>query len=240
MTSNPTAIVTGASSGIGREVAIQLGKKGYDLALVGRSEDGLKNTAAASALQAGASVRIKQFTADLCDQQAARGLPAWVSESMRGPEAIVNVAGYAPMMPIEQVTDTEWQRCVGINLSAVINMTAAAWPLLKQRGRSVIANVSSMAAFDPYPGLSIYAVAKAGLNMLTSCAATEGEPYGIKTVGIAPGAVETPMLRSLFDENTIPRDKTLDPADVAALICGCITGERTYQSGETILYPSPD
>ncbi len=96
-------------------------------------------------------------------------------------------------------------------------------------------NVSSMASIDPFPGFSIYAASKLAVNMFTRCIAQEG----LRAVAIAPGAVETPMLRGLFDESVIPRDKALDPAEVAKVIVDCITGNRAFESGEVITVPSP-
>ena len=84
-------------------------------------------------------------------------------------------------------------------------------------------NVSSMASIDPFPGFATYAAAK----------------IGVKAVAVAPGAVETPMLRSMFNEQMIPKDKALSPEQVAKIITDCITGERAFTSGETIAVPSP-
>jgi NAD(P)-dependent dehydrogenase (short-subunit alcohol dehydrogenase family) len=94
--------------------------------------------------------------------------------------------------------------------------------------------VSSMASIDPFPGFAAYAAAKAGLNMLTHVTAREGAAIGLKAVAIAPGAVETPMLRSAFDERAIPRHAALSPQAVASLIADCITGRRAFQPGEVI------
>ena len=81
-----------------------------------------------------------------------------------------------------------------------------------------------MASVDPFPEFAIYAAAKAGVNALTLCLGKQGQPHGIRAVTIAPGAVETPMLRGLFDPTMIPPEKTLTPVEVASTIVACMTG----------------
>jgi NAD(P)-dependent dehydrogenase (short-subunit alcohol dehydrogenase family) len=93
-----------------------------------------------------------------------------------------------------------------------------------------------MASIDPFPGLSVYAASKVGLNMFTTCTAKEGAELGVRAVSIALGAVETPMLRGLFDESQLPREKALDPAEVAALIAECVTGKRAFEPGELLTF----
>jgi NAD(P)-dependent dehydrogenase (short-subunit alcohol dehydrogenase family) len=96
-----------------------------------------------------------------------------------------------------------------------------------------------MASFDPFPGLAIYAAAKVAINMFTHCIAQEGEKIGVKSVCVAPGAIETPMLRGLFGKDVLPTEKTLDPKEVAGFIVDCITGKRGFKSGETVVMASP-
>ena len=108
-----------------------------------------------------------------------------------------------------------------------------------RQGDGVIVNVSSIASVDPFPGFSVYAAAKVAVNMYTKCAAEEGKKIGVKVGAIAPGAVETPMLRQIFNEKMLPQEKTLDPYEVAEAIADCITGKRNYTPGETIMMPSP-
>jgi NAD(P)-dependent dehydrogenase (short-subunit alcohol dehydrogenase family) len=239
MTTRKAAIVTGAGGGIGRQVSIQLAARGYYLTLVSRSQDKLDQTAQLALEAAPEGVSCAVAVCDLRDTQAVKSLPTQALERFGRLDAIANIAGDAPMMPIEQITPDEWKYCIDVNLSCIVHLTAAAWPVFTSLGGGVIVNVSSMAAFDPFPGLAIYAAAKAGLNMFTHCTAQEGQAIGLRAVAIAPGAVETPMLRKLVNEQALPRDKTLDPADVARLIVGCITGDHPFESGETIKMPSP-
>ncbi len=232
------AIVTGASSGIGRQTSIQLADKGYHLLLVGRHRQKLEETRRL-ARNRSSSGQAEIALTDLCDAASARQLVDSASKRFGRIDAIANVAGYAPMLPIEQVSAEQWRAVIDTNLSCVVNLTAAAWPILCKRNGGVIVNVSSMASVDPFPGLSAYATAKAALNMWTRSTAREGQDVGIRAVAVAPGAVETPMLRALFDEATIPKHKTLAPADVARVIVDCVAGTHPFEPGETIFLPSP-
>jgi 3-oxoacyl-[acyl-carrier protein] reductase len=233
MPEDKIAIITGAGSGIGRAAAVQLGDAGYCVVLVSRSRNKLEQTAEL--------VQGETFVcpADLSDPRAITMLTEDVLASFGRVDALVNVAGCAQLLSIDQITPENWRQTIDVNLSAAVLLTAALWPTFKTQNSGVVVNVSSMASIDPFPGFSIYAAAKTGLNMFTQCTAQEGEPIGVRAVSIAPGAVETPLLRSMFDEQTIPTDKTLAPDAVAAVICGCVTGERVFENGKTIPLPSP-
>ncbi len=233
MSDNKIAIVTGAGSGIGRAVAVQLGEAGYCVVLVSRSRDRLEETA--EHVEGDTFV----YPADVADPKAVRMLIEDVVASFGRIDALVHSAGYAELTSIEQITPELWRKTVDVNLSAAVLLTAAVWPSFKQQQSGIVVNVSSMASIDPFPGFSVYAAAKIGVNMFTRCTAQEGEPIGVKAVAVAPGAVETPMLRGMFDESMIPADKTLSPDQVAEVICDCITGERDFNNGETIQLPSP-
>jgi NAD(P)-dependent dehydrogenase (short-subunit alcohol dehydrogenase family) len=227
------AIVTGAGSGIGRRVAVRLGAAGYCVVLVSRTREDLQETAE------WVDGETFVYPADLSNPKAAKALVEDVLASFGRVDALVNVAGSAELLTLDQITAERWRRTIDVNLGAAVLLTAAVWPTFKSQGSGVVVNVSSMASIDPFPGFSTYAAAKIGLNMFTRCTAQEGEAIGVKAVAVAPGAVETPMLRSMFDEQMIPTDKTLSPDAVAEVICGCVTGERAFENGKTIVLPSP-
>lgn len=237
--SRPVTLIAGASSGVGRALAALMAEVGHDLALVARREDELKQTATLAKHE-----RSKQdgysevFPTDLRDAEAVRALPGQVVERMGRLDAIANVAGMAPLNPVKDTTAQLWRDCIDTNLSYIVNMAATAWPIFFQQKAGIFVSVSSMAAKDPFPGFSAYAAAKAGLNMFTYCLAKEGKRAGIRAVAVAPGAVETPMLRQNFDQKTLPTDRTLDPAEVAGVIRDCITGDRDFEPGEVIWLPS--
>ncbi len=233
MAEEKIAILTGAGSGIGRAVAVRLGAAGYCVVLVSRSREMLEQTA--ELVQGDTFV----YPADVSEPDAVGMLVEDVMASFGRVDALVHVAGFAELMPIDKITPEHWRKTVDVNLGAAVLLTAAVWPTFTEQRSGVVVNVSSMASIDPFPGFATYAAAKIGVNMFTKCTASEGEAIGVRAVAVAPGAVETPMLRSMFDEAMIPADKVLDPHVVADVICDCVTGERAFENGETILLPSP-
>lgn len=239
MSSLQSAIVTGAGSGVGRATALALAAAGYNVTLVARRAETLAETARLIAAQQGNAARALPLAADLADPAACGTIVARTLTAFGRLDAIANVAGYAQSCPIEKITPEEWRKTIDTNLSYVMYLTAAAWPTFKEQRRGIIVNVSSMASFDPFPGFAMYAPAKAALNMFTLITAREGGPLGIRAVAVAPGAIETPMLRALFNEKILPMDKTLTPDSVAAVIRDCVTGARAFTPGETIAFPSP-
>lgn len=235
---NRVAIITGAGSGIGRALAQLLVEHDYHLALVGRTPATLQETAD-MCTQINPGCECMVIPADLRDGDSAQHIIEKVIGRWQRIDALFNVAGNAPLMTIDKITPESWRDCVDGNLSGPVLLTAAVWPVFTKQKSGFVGNVSSMASIDPFPGFAIYAAAKTGLNMFTHCTAREGRPIKVKAVAVAPGAVETAMLRANFGLDLIAKDKTLKPEEVAAVLCDCLTGQRQFKSGETIALPSP-
>ena len=238
------AIVTGAGSGIGRATAEMLGECGLSVVLVGRRREPLEATAE---LVKGETLVLP---ADL-------GTAAGVGNVVEGTlgafgriDVLINNAGAAPCKPFAEFGWEELEKLYRLNSIGPMALISAAWPVFAEQhaGRSQrsdssevarVVNVSSMATVDPFPGLSAYAASKAAVNLLTRACASEGAEAGIKAFAVAPGAVETEMLRSIADEEMLPRDKVLSPRQVASVIVACACGERDEENGSVILVPSP-
>jgi len=238
MSDKQVAIVTGASGAVGGAAATQLAAMGWSVMLVCRNREKLE-AAASEVGEAAGGAGCEVCPADVTDPAGVQQVLDRTLEAFGQIDAIVNVAGTAPLQPIEKVTPEIWQSCVESNLGSVVHFTSKAWPIFRKQKGGMIANVSSMASFAPFPGFNIYGAAKAGVNLFTYATAQEGRKIGVDAVAVAPGAVETPMLRQNFSEKALPRSKTLDPADVAMLLASCVTHDRAFSSGETIQMPSP-
>ena len=149
-------------------------------------------------------------------------------------DAAVNCAGYAPVVPLERTTDEQFHQVIDTNLGHTFYMTRALWPHFKQQKAGIIVNVSSLASRDPFNGFSAYAAAKAGINLFSLVAAREGAPHNIRVHVVAPGAVETQMLRAAFSVTTLPPEKTLPASAIAKVIAQIIAGDLAHTSGEVI------
>lgn len=224
----PAAIITGAGRGIGRAAAIQLGEVGYRLLLVARTRAELNETDRLCGGGHGIEV------ADVSDPDKAAGVIKAALDHFGRIDAVVHCAGAAPNISIRDMSVARWREAIDVNLSALFYLCHFAWPTFERQGAGVVVNISSMAARDPFPGFAAYGAAKAGTNLFGIVAGREGQPVGVRFHTIAPGAVETKMLRQLFSPQQLATENTLDPADVARVIVQCVVGDLRYSSGEVI------
>lgn len=234
MDQRPVVIVNGAGGGVGSVAAVMLTRAGWSVVLTGRTASKLEAVAA----QIADPDHTLVIPVDYSDDAATRGVVDRAVNRFGRIDALANIAGFAPNNPIDANAPELWRRTIDGNLSYVVNQTAAAWPHFRKQKRGVIVNVSSYAAIDPFPGFSMYAAVKAALNMFTRVTADEGKSIGVEAVALVIGAVETPMLRAIFSEDQVPREKTMDPAEVAAMVRDCITGARAFESGTEIYMPN--
>jgi NAD(P)-dependent dehydrogenase (short-subunit alcohol dehydrogenase family) len=227
---HPVAVITGAGKGIGRATAIELARRGYALALAARTDSDLVRTlSAADAVDRGIAV-----PTDVSRHTEIDRLIDVTLDRFDRIDAVVHCAGLAPVRSIAQTTVAEWQETLDTNLSAAFHLARAAWPAFERQRGGAIVNVSSLASRDPFPGFGAYGAAKAGINLFGLVAAREGQAIGVRAYTIAPGAVETEMFRKIMTPEQYPKEKTLDPSDVAKVIAGCIQGDLRYASGEVI------
>jgi len=234
-TSPTTAIITGAGSGIGRAAAVLFAQAGFSVALVGRRGTALQETAAM--LPAGS--RSAQLPADISDPAQARSIVDRAVAALGPLGVLVNNAGLAPNLPIDKHTPELLDEIYRINALGPANTIARAWPLFVAQRSGRIINISTIGTTDPFKGFFGYAAAKAAVNVMAKSCATEGAKHNIRAFAIAPGAVETQMLRAFAPESVLPRSRTLSPESVARVILDCAQGKRDQESGNTILLPNP-
>ncbi len=229
----PVAIVTGAGSGIGRETCLLLAEEGYALALVGRREQKLEAVRATIA-DSGCEQEMEVIVADLLEPSSAKSITTRTVDRWGRIDCLVNNAGNLTMAPIDQTTDDMLQKTFEVNTFSPARLIAASWPHFLRQERGCVVNVSSMATADPFPGLSVYAAAKSALESLTRSIMNEGRSMGITAYVVAPGAVETPMLRSLWNQDELPPEQAMAPDEVARVIVDCVQGRREQDVGLTI------
>ena len=224
----PVAIVTGAGTGIGLALCHRLAARGYRLVLAGRRREPLES--AAEALDTETLVHI----ADMGTPDDAEAVVDAAVAAFGRLDALINNAGGGPLAPIDQHTPDMLRQTLEPTTLGPAVAIARAWPVFTEQGCGRIVNVSSRASVAPFPGFFAYAASKAAVNLLAKSAASEGAAHGIHAFAVAPGAVETPLLRALFDEATIPTNQTMAPDTVAAVIEACLIGAHDDKSGETL------
>lgn len=183
------AVVTGASSGIGRACALALGREGASVVAVGRRRDRLEATVEAI-VSAGA--RAVALAGDVRDEPTGAAAVKTAVDQFGGVDGLVNAAGVIGSGSIQDTAPDEWDRQMDANLRSVYLVTRAATPELIRR-RGAIVNISSVAGLRPYANLAAYCVSKAGLDQLTRCAALELAPHGVRVNAVNPGVVVTEL-----------------------------------------------
>jgi len=178
-------IVTGAASGIGKAVALDLAGRGAHLVLADRDGDVLAETAAVLRAE-----RTHQVVGDLTDSAVVDSLAAQTVEHFGGVDAAVLNAGVAATGMLGETDDAEWRRSLDVNLSAHVALTQRLWPVLREQGiGGSLVYIGSKNAFAPGAGFGPYSVAKAGIVQLARIAAIEGGPIGVRANVVNPDAI---------------------------------------------------
>lgn len=189
---NKVAIITGASSGIGKATAFCFAREKAQLMLVARNEQALKDIAT-SIRQTGTAVEI--FPTDITDEQQVKECIDKTLETYRGIDIIVNSAGIIASGTIENTTPTDWDYMMNINLRSIFLLTQLALPSLIERKGNIV-NVSSVTGLRAFPGILAYCVSKAGLDQFTRCVALELAPKGVRINAVNPGVTLTNLHRN--------------------------------------------
>lgn len=197
--SQPVALVTGASSGIGASLAQCFAGAGHDLVLVARSADKLQ--ALAEDIQIRHGVRVWVEPADLAKPDAAAKLFASLKHKQRAVDVLVNCAGVLEQNAFAKMTPVQHQQIIDLNISGLTAMLAHFVAPMAQRGRGRVLNVASIAAFQPVPTLATYAASKAYVLSLSESLAEELKGSGVTVTALCPGITATPMLNTAKDAN---------------------------------------
>jgi 3-oxoacyl-[acyl-carrier protein] reductase len=186
-TKGTSVLVTGAGRGIGRAVALALGRAGAHVTAVARTASEI--AAVVSEIQA-AGGKAKAFAGDLMSPGVADRAVAAAVAAHGGLQVLVNNAGVGAFGNLAETTDETWDRVIGTNLGAVFRMTRAALPHLVEKGGHIFM-ISSLAGTNPIAGMAAYCASKAALDHLAACLMLEVRQQGVKVTTIAPGSVDT-------------------------------------------------
>jgi NAD(P)-dependent dehydrogenase (short-subunit alcohol dehydrogenase family) len=185
------ALVTGATSGIGRATALRFAREGARLALVGR--DAATLGAVAAEVRAGGAEAV-EVQADVTVEAHARRAVETAAEALGGLDVLVNAAGIIANGTVETTPLSDWDEMMNVNLRSVFHLMQLAAPHLERRPGNVV-NVSSVTGLRAFPGVLAYCVSKAGVDQLTRCAALELAPKGVRVNAVNPGVVVTQVHR---------------------------------------------
>jgi hypothetical protein len=213
-----TCLVTGASSGIGLEIAHLLARRGLGVTLVARSGDKLERLA--EELTKTYGVRAGFLVCDLADETARAGLPAAIAERGLGVNVLVNNAGFSTTGPVWQADSAGELAMVRTNVEAVVHLCTMFLPAMVERRSGSVLNVASTAAFQPIPGQAGYAASKSFVLSYTHGLRGELRETGVTATALCPGPVRTGFAEAagldekVLDE-TLPAFVWVSAADVA-------------------------
>jgi 3-oxoacyl-[acyl-carrier protein] reductase len=207
------ALVTGASRGIGRGIALALAEAGAQVVLTARSEDRLRVVEREIRERGG---KASNLPADLAEESQVRALFARLAEAYSRLDILVNNAGLGLFGALSDFTAEDFDRLVAVNLKAVFLCCREAMRMMMSRRSGYIINISSVVGLKGYPDQSIYAATKHGVMGITKSLAVEAQPHGIRVSVVLPGGVDTEMLALARPDLT--RSKLLRPEDIAQAV----------------------
>ena len=227
-------IVTGAGTGVGEATARALHRTGHVVVLAGRTVERLQRVAD----DLGSSCLV--VATDLADPDSCERLIARTMEEFGRLDALVNNAGHLEVVPIAELDHHMLERSFKVNAIGPILLVTHAWKHFLASGSGCVVNISSMASLDPLPHVTAYAAGKSALDSLTRSILAERPDPSIRAFTVSLGAVETKMLRTLVDRETLPTDQCLTPEQVAGHICELIDGVHDHRQGEVMTYRKRD
>jgi NAD(P)-dependent dehydrogenase (short-subunit alcohol dehydrogenase family) len=234
-----TAIVTGATSGIGRAAALALSRAGWWVLATGR--DDVRGKEVEQELVEGFF-----FAADLRDPGSAERIVSEALQRSGHLDALVNNAGIHFLATVDDMTPHSYDELMTVNLRAAVMLCAAAIPKMRKRG-GVIVNVASEAGVVAVPGQVAYNLSKAALIMLTKSIAVDHAQDGIRAVSICPGTTRTPLVDDAIAAapdpaeherwlaSSRPANRLGDPEEIAAAIVFVTSQEASFMTGSEIV-----
>jgi 3-oxoacyl-[acyl-carrier protein] reductase len=231
------ALVTGASRGIGRAIAVGLASRGAQVIGTATSEEGARSI---SEMLASHGYNGRGAVLDAASGESIDALLAQLDKSACMPTILVNNAAITRDMLLLRMKSEDWDRVIATNLTAVFRISKAVLRRMMKERRGRIVNVTSVVALTGNPGQANYAAAKAGIIGFTKSLAREVASRGITVNCVAPGFIDTDMTRTLSEDQRaalarqIPMERLGTPEDVAAAVTFLASPAAAYITGETL------
>ena len=209
-----TALVTGATEGIGRATAFALGRAGWQVGVCARTASRVDALLGELTV---AGIRTAGRAGDVGDERDAPAIVRHVTDALGTVDALVNNAGVLIAKPFEELTPADWDRTMATNLKSLFLMTREVLPEMRRRRRGTVVNVASLAGRNGFVGGTAYAASKHAVLGFSKSLMLEVRRDNVRVVAICPGSVGTAMLRDQPLLKADP-DKILKPEDVASTI----------------------
>ncbi len=237
------AIVTGASSGIGKATAERLGQEGASVCVNYYSDkeaDDAQAVVRSVEQSGGTGLAVR---ADVGDEDAVVAMVSQAADRLGGLDLLVNNAGIEKQIPLLEMSEKDWSAVIQTNLTGAFLCLREAAKVMAAAGHGVVVNMSSVHEFIPWPGFAHYCATKGGLKLLMQTAARELAPKGIRVCNIAPGAIVTPINQFVLDdpeakhavESEIPLGRMGQPEEIAAAVAWAASDQAGYVTGTTIV-----
>ena len=232
-TSDQTVLITGASAGIGAELARQLGERGHNVVLVARRAQRLRELSEQLRLMHGVHADVEPC--DLADADARRALVGRLLSGEREVTGVCNNAGFGTVTTLLESDLEREQQVVRLNVEAVHHLTGAVLPPMVERGAGAVLNVASTAAFQPLPGFATYAASKAFVQSFSEAVHAELGGTGVSVTTLCPGFTHTEFgenAGAAEEEQALPEFLFQEAPEVARSgIEAMIAGRRTAIPG---------
>jgi 3-oxoacyl-[acyl-carrier protein] reductase len=223
-------VITGAASGMGRDIARLFAQEGARLALLDRNETGVREVAAELSATA--------YGCDVADRAQVDRVVAEAGSALGGIDGLVNAAGILVTKLFDELDPESWDRMIAINLTGPYNVCRAALPMLRAADQATIVNIASVSALMPMAGTAGYSASKAGLAMFTKCIAFDLGPK-IRANTICPGVIKTEMTRYLWEnpehaeraEQRVALKRLGEPDDVSRAALFFSTEDSGFTTG---------
>ena len=229
-----TALVTGATEGIGRAIAFALGAAGHQVGVCARTP-----TKVDALLQdlATAGITAAGLPCDVGDPAQVAALVAHVTARLGPVDILVNNAGIGVLKPFGELSLAEWDAVIATNLRSLYLVTSAVLPGMRQRRRGDVVNISSLAGKRGFAGGTAYSASKHAVMGFSESLNLEVRKDGVRVVAVCPGSVDTKIIQAqtLFEKDP---DRILKPEDVAAMVLGVLQLPRRATVTEFEIRPS--